>query len=157
MTARLLVGEATVEVRLLPAAAPCAVASFRGLADQGYYDGTTCHRLTTQAIYVIQCGDPTGTGIGGPGYAFADENLAGARYPAGTVAMANSGPGTNGSQFFLVYRDSDQLPAEYTPFGQVTAGLDVLRRIASDGTADHSGDGRPARPIRLTHVTVEEP
>lgn len=136
-------------------AAPCTTNSFRFLAQHKYFDGTSCHRLTTQGIYVLQCGDPTGTGTGGPGYAFADENLAGATYPAGTVAMANAGPGTNGSQFFLVYRDS-QLPPNYTPFGRITSGLGVVNTIAAKGDdgANGVGDGHPRQPVSLGQVTV---
>src|SRR5690349_3938594 len=104
--------------------APQTVASFLNLAKTGYWAPSPCHRLTTEGIYVLQCGDPTGSGEGGPGYSFADENLTGATYPAGTVAMANSGANTNGSQFFLVYKDT-QLPPSYTPFGKITGGLDV--------------------------------
>src|SRR5947209_6377383 len=106
------------------AAAPCTVNNFRSLIARHFYDNTPCHRLTTQGIYVLQCGDPSGKGTGGPGYTFADENLKGAKYPRGTVAMANSGPGTNGSQFFLVYKDT-QLDPNYTPFGTITKGLDI--------------------------------
>ncbi len=90
---------------------------------------------------MLQCGDPTGTGSGGPGYAFNDENLAGATYPAGTVAMANAGPDTNGSQFFFTWKDTTLAP-DYTPFGTVTGGLDVLQKIAA------AGDDQPERPRR---------
>ncbi|MQY31409.1 peptidylprolyl isomerase [Nocardia aurantia] len=135
--------------------APHTVNSFVFLAGQQYFDHSRCHRLTTQGIYVLQCGDPTGTGRGGPGYRFQDENLAGAVYPAGTVAMANSGPNSNGSQFFLVYKDS-QLPANYTPFGRITAGMDVLQNIAGGGTADGSSDGSPAAGVVLDSVAADQ-
>jgi peptidyl-prolyl cis-trans isomerase B (cyclophilin B) len=135
------------------AAAPCTINSLRSLAEAGYFDGTPCHRLTTQGIEVLQCGDPTGTGGGGPGYEFADENLEGATYERGTVAMANAGPGTNGSQFFLVYGDSP-LPPAYTPFGTITAGLEVLDEVAAAGS-NPPGDGAPVRPISLETVTVQ--
>ena len=138
---------------LLTSKAPCTVNSFVFLAQQKYFDGTKCHRLTTSGIYVLQCGDPTATGTGGPGYQFADENLQGATYPAGTIAMANSGTATNGSQFFLVYKDT-QLPASYTPFGTVTSGLDVLNKIAAKGVKGGGGDGEPALTTTLTKVTV---
>src|SRR3954453_3564816 len=114
--------------------APCTTFSFRFLTEHRYFDRTHCHRLTTQRLWVLQCGDPTGQGSGGPGYSFADENLTGATYKAGTVAMANSGPGTNGSQVFIVYADST-LPASYTPFGTVVGGLDVVKAIAAKGVA----------------------
>ena len=155
-TARLTVNGQPVDVQLLPDAAPCTVSSMVHLAGQDYFDGTSCHRLTTSAtLRVLQCGDPTGTGSGGPGYEFGLENTDGATYPAGTVAMAHrSGePGSNGSQFFLVYEDS-QLPPEYTVFGQVTAGLEVLTGIAAAGTADGSEDGAPKEPVTLDDVVT---
>lgn len=143
-----------VELTLLPEKAPCTVNSFAFLAAQKYFDGTPCHRLTTTpGLRVLQCGDPGGTGSGGPGYAFADENLTGATYKKGTVAMANSGPGTNGSQFFLVYADS-QLPESYTPFGTITAGLEALEAVAKGGADSPTGDGKPKLPVTLTTVTV---
>lgn len=85
---------------------PCTVGSFLSLAEQGYFDGSNCHRLTTSGIFVLQCGDPSATGMGSPGYRYADELDGSETYPAGTLAMANSGADTNGSQFFLVYEDS---------------------------------------------------
>jgi peptidyl-prolyl cis-trans isomerase B (cyclophilin B) len=129
---------------------PCTANNLRSLAHFRYFDDTACHRLTTEGIEVLQCGDPTGTGSGGPGYSFADENLEGATYPRGTVAMANAGPGTNGSQFFLVYGDST-LPPNYTPFGRVTKGLEILDEVAAAGTDDSNGagDGRPKLPITI--------
>jgi peptidyl-prolyl cis-trans isomerase B (cyclophilin B) len=132
--------------------APCTGTSFVHLVKARYYDFTPCHRLTTQGIYVLQCGDPTGKGTGGPGYAFDDENLTGATYPRGTLAMANSGPDTNGSQFFLVYRDT-QLAPSYTPFGTVTAGLDVLDRIAQAGSTP-VGDGHPNLSVTIDRATT---
>ena len=129
---------------------PCTANNLRSLAHFRYFDGTACHRLTTKGIEVLQCGDPTGTGSGGPGYQFADENLEGATYPRGTVAMANAGPGTNGSQFFLVYGDST-LPPNYTPFGTITSGLEVLDAVAKAGSDDSNGagDGKPKLPITI--------
>ena len=142
-----------VTVTLDAARAPQTVNSFAFLSGEQFFDHTHCHRLTTEGIFVLQCGDPTGTGTGGPGYKFTDENLAGATYPAGTVAMANAGPNTNGSQFFLVYSDS-QLPPNYTPFGRINGGMDVLQNIAAGGTKDGSGDGAPATDIVLDSVTT---
>lgn len=125
--------------------APRTVNSFRFLAGEGYFDHTRCHRLVDEGIHVLQCGDPTGTGQGGPGYTIPDENLdaeavGGGTYPAGTVAMANTynaqedkGRDTGGSQFFLVYEDSP-LPPDYTPFGRITEGMDVLAKIAAAGS-----------------------
>ncbi|MER5642594.1 peptidylprolyl isomerase [Kitasatospora sp. NPDC002227] len=142
-----------VTVALDAAKAPHTVNSFNFLAGEQYFDHVKCHRLTTEGIYVLQCGDPTGSGSGGPGYQFADENLTGATYPAGTVAMANAGPGTNGSQFFLVYKDT-QLPPNYTPFGKITGGLDVVQNIAGGGVQGGGGDGAPNANVVLNSVTV---
>jgi peptidyl-prolyl cis-trans isomerase B (cyclophilin B) len=164
--ATLTLSGGAVPVTLRGADAPCTVNSFASLAEQGYFDGTTCHRLTTDGIYVLQCGDPTGTGTGGPGYSFGDELKSaealeddpvgqGAKnYAAGTVAMANAGPDTNGSQFFLVYADSP-LPPSYTVFGTMdAAGLKVVKAIADQGTADGSSDGSPKTPTTIEKVTV---
>jgi peptidyl-prolyl cis-trans isomerase B (cyclophilin B) len=138
--------------------APHTINSFVFLAQQDYFDHTHCHRLTTSGIYVLQCGDPTGTGTGGPGYKFDDEYLndpaiQGGTYPAGTLAMANSGPDTNGSQFFLVYQDS-QLSAAYTPFGTITSGLPILQHIAKDGVSGGGSDGKPADTVVINSVPV---
>jgi peptidyl-prolyl cis-trans isomerase B (cyclophilin B) len=151
-TATLDTSQGKVVLSLDSAKAPCAVGSFRSLVRQKYFDGTPCHRLTTAGLFVLQCGDPSGTGSGGPGYAFGDENLEGATYKKGTVAMANSGPGTNGSQFFLVYKDT-QLGPQYTPFGTITAGLDVLDKIAKGGSTP-AGDGKPKLPVTITNATL---
>jgi peptidyl-prolyl cis-trans isomerase B (cyclophilin B) len=156
-TATLQTSQGDIPFELFTADAPCTVHSFRHLAETGFYDDTPCHRLTDQGIFVLQCGDPTGTGRGGPGYSFADENLEGAMYPRGTVAMANSGPDTNGSQFFLVYRDTE-LPPSYTPFGQISeAGLAVLDQIAAAGAAppDQNGNTAPNTPVQIVDVVVE--
>jgi len=131
--------------------APCTVNSFLSLLNQNFYTDTTCHRLTTEGIFVLQCGDPTGVGNGGPGYSFPDETFANDTYPAGTVAMANSGPDTNGSQFFLVYQDSSLAP-NYTVFGHFDAdSLKVLEAIALNGQDDsrRSGDGQPNEEVRI--------
>jgi peptidyl-prolyl cis-trans isomerase B (cyclophilin B) len=144
--------------------APYTTFSFQFLAGKNYFDNTNCHRLTTSGIYVLQCGDPTGTGSGGPGYQFQDENLnyfgapgssGSVTYKAGTVAMANSGAGTNGSQFFLVYKDSPLQP-NYTPFGTITKGLDILQTIAAGGSdnANGSGDGKPKLATTIESVTI---
>ncbi|MBB3157499.1 peptidyl-prolyl cis-trans isomerase B (cyclophilin B) [Microbacterium proteolyticum] len=133
---------------------PCTVESFVSLAQQQYFSNTECHRLTTSGIYVLQCGDPTGTGRGGPGYRFDDELDGTETYPAGTVAMANAGPGTNGSQFFLVYDDT-KLDPNYTVFGTMSPeGLAVVQSIAAAGTAGGAPDGAPANPVTITGVTV---
>ena len=148
----LTTSEGDITLTLSPSA-PCTTSSFAFLADKAYYDDTPCHRLTTEGIFVLQCGDPSGTGSGGPGYAYADEALEGATYPAGTVAMANAGPGTNGSQFFLVYEDT-QLPPSYTPWARVTGGLDVLKAIAAKGVEGGGGDGPPAEKVTIERVRV---
>jgi peptidyl-prolyl cis-trans isomerase B (cyclophilin B) len=126
------------------------------LAKAGYFDNSLCHRLTTSGIYVLQCGDPTATGSGGPGFSYPDENLPANvvnNYPAGTVAMANSGPGTNGSQFFLVFADTTLGP-NYTIWGKITKGLEIVQAIAKAGVKGGGGDGTPNTKIALTKVSV---
>ncbi|WP_030787180.1 peptidylprolyl isomerase [Streptomyces sp. NRRL S-920] len=148
------------------AKAPRTVNSFNFLVNKGYLDHTACHRLTTGGIYVLQCGDPKGTGKGGPGYSIPDENLKDKRlkgnvYPAGTVAMANQynarekkGRDTGGSQFFLVYQDS-QLPPDYTPFGTISdSGMKVLKKIAAAGESTGQGDGPPNATVVIDKATV---
>jgi peptidyl-prolyl cis-trans isomerase B (cyclophilin B) len=154
-TATMVTNRGSIVLKLDAAKAPCTVNSFVYLASKKYFDATPCHRLTTAGIFVLQCGDPTGTGGGGPGYEFADENLAGAVYPAGTVAMANAGPGTNGSQFFLVYKNTTLAP-NYTPFGTITSGLDVLAKVAAAGDDDSHGpgDGKPKLAVEISGVTT---
>ncbi|AWB92505.1 peptidylprolyl isomerase [Aeromicrobium chenweiae] len=138
-----------IKATLTPDSAPCTVSSFVSLAEQGYFDGTKCHRLVPG--FVLQCGDPSATGTGGPGYTFDDELKGDETYPAGTLAMANAGPNTNGSQFFIVLADSD-LPPSYTVFGSVDkAGLAVAQEIAKDGNA---ADGvAPAKDVVIESVS----
>ena len=144
-------------------AAPQAVASSISLIGSGFYEGITCHRLTTQGIYVLQCGDPNGDGSGGPGYSYGPvENAPSDNvYPAGTIAMARQGGNGNsmGSQFFLVYEDST-IPSDaaggYTVIGHITSGLpELITQVTSQGTADGTGDGAPKVPVTLTGVTVK--
>ncbi|MFI8188842.1 peptidylprolyl isomerase [Streptomyces sp. NPDC085946] len=149
-----------IDIALKASAAPHTVNSFDFLAGKGYFDHSKCHRLTTNGIYVLQCGDPTGTGTGGPGYTIPDENLKDKSlkdnvYPAGTVAMANTGQkNSGGSQFFLVYQDS-QLPPSYTPFGTVSeAGMKVLKKIAAAGENTGAGDGAPNATVVIDKATV---
>jgi peptidyl-prolyl cis-trans isomerase B (cyclophilin B) len=151
-TATITTNCGTIVVKLDGKHAPHTVNSFAFLAGKHYFDNTPCHRLTTSGIYVLQCGDPTGTGTGGPGYQFKDENLKGATYPAGTVAMANAGPGTNGSQFFFVYANTRLAPS-YTPFGTVVSGLDTLKKIAAAGS-NPPGDGAPVQPVVIESFRV---
>jgi peptidyl-prolyl cis-trans isomerase B (cyclophilin B) len=131
--------------------APATVSTIGFLANSNYYDATLCHRLTTSGIFVLQCGDPQGDGGGNPGFTFADENLPtanGVNYPKGTVAMANSGPNTNGSQFFLVYADTT-LPPNYSIWGVITKGFEIVEKIANLGTATGEPDGSPLYPVEI--------
>jgi peptidyl-prolyl cis-trans isomerase B (cyclophilin B) len=156
--------------------APCTAASFSFLASTKFFDNTPCQRLTTSGLYVLQCGDPSGTGSGGPAYTIPDENLpvnatpapgsspdptTGAQaqviYPAGTLAMANTGsPDTGGSQFFLVYKDTPLAPS-YTVFGKITKGLDVVTKIAAGGVGTGGAsatDGPPKLAVTINTMTV---
>jgi peptidyl-prolyl cis-trans isomerase B (cyclophilin B) len=145
-----------IVIQTLPELAPETVSSEVFLAESGFYDATACHRLTTAGIFVLQCGDPAGSGTGGPGYTVPDENFpaeAPNNYPAGTVAMANAGPGTSGSQFFLVYEDTS-LPAAYTIWGTIVSGLEVIQAIADVGGVGGATDGAPAQPIVINSATV---
>ncbi|RSS44386.1 peptidylprolyl isomerase [Streptomyces sp. WAC08241] len=153
-----------ITITMDAAKTPHTVNSFKHLADKKYFDGTKCHRLTTQGIFVLQCGDPQGTGSGGPGYTIPDENLgalgkAGAdgtvTFPAGTVAMANtSQPNTGGSQFFLVYKDT-KLPPAYTPFGKIdAAGLKTVQEVGAAGVAGGATDGAPKKAVTIEKAAV---
>ncbi len=139
-------------------AVPCTVNSFVSLTEQGFYDQTECHRMADTGIFILQCGDPTGTGTGGPGYSFADEGGPDMSYPAGTVAMANSGPDTNGSQFFFLVRDTP-FPPDYTVFGHLDeeslAVLVALVQRGHDGSYD-DGSGRPNPPIVIDKATLTQ-
>jgi peptidyl-prolyl cis-trans isomerase B (cyclophilin B) len=145
--------------KLDAAKAPCTVNSFVSLARPGFFVKSPCHRLTTAAagIYVLQCGDPTGTGTGGPGYSVPDELSGKETYGPGTLAMANSAqPNTGGSQFFIVYQNTP-LPPQYTVFGKLdAAGLKDVQKIARKGTdnAFGDGDGHPKVPVTITSVSV---
>jgi peptidyl-prolyl cis-trans isomerase B (cyclophilin B) len=149
----------SIVIDLLNNKATCTVNSFISLAAQNYFNTTSCHRLTTSSpLYVLQCGDPTGTGRGGPGYEFASENLTGATYPAGTVAMANTGaPDSNGSQFFLVYKNSTLAPS-YTPFGTIVSGLNIIQNVAKGGSDNSNGpgDGHPKQKVDIESVTIRK-
>ncbi|ONI78464.1 peptidylprolyl isomerase [Kribbella sp. ALI-6-A] len=142
------------------ALAPCTVKSFVNLVDQKYFDNTICHRLTVgEGLQVLQCGDPSASGSGGPGYSFKDEVFPELKYGRGTLAMANSGPNTNGSQFFIVYGDGSGLDPAYTAFGTVdAAGLKAIDKVANAGvipsSPDSPTDGRPATEVRITAATT---
>jgi peptidyl-prolyl cis-trans isomerase B (cyclophilin B) len=153
-TLTLMLNKAPLTLTLDQERTPCTTNSFVSLAGQGYFDGTACHRLADSGIFVLQCGDPTATGTGGPGYEFADELTGEETYPAGTLAMANAGAGTNGSQFFIVFDDT-QLAPNYTVFGMVdAAGLKAVRAIAAGGQDGSWGDGtgKPKLPAVITSV-----
>jgi peptidyl-prolyl cis-trans isomerase B (cyclophilin B) len=163
-----------ITFNLLNDKATCTVNSFVHLAQAGYFDNTQCHRLLTSGIYVLQCGDAYATaaaklscaatskiGTGTPGYDFASENLTGAKYPAGTVAMANEGSAnTNGSQFFIVFKDSTSgLTASYTPFATVSSGLGIVQNVAKDGYScqyAQAGGGAPKEKVIINSVTIKK-
>jgi len=168
-----------ITFNLLNSKATCTVNSFVHLAEAGYFNNTQCHRLVNGGIYVLQCGDPYATatakitcgstskiGSGTPGYDFASENLTGAKYPAGTVAMANEGTASsNGSQFFIVFKDSTSgLTASYTPFGTVSSGLGIVQNVAKDGyscqyvdpTTGQSSGGAPKKKVIIDSVTIKK-
>jgi peptidyl-prolyl cis-trans isomerase B (cyclophilin B) len=136
--------------------APITITVMSALANGGYFNRTLCHRLTTEGIFVLQCGDPTATGSGGPDFRYRDENLpaaGNANYPEGIVAMANSGPNTNGSQFFLVYKDTTLGP-NYTIWGRIVSGLEIVKYIAEGGVKDGSTDGAPLRTISIDKAST---
>jgi peptidyl-prolyl cis-trans isomerase B (cyclophilin B) len=159
-TATLATSQGTIAFAADTAGAPCTTYSFRRLAEAKFFDSTQCHRLSENETFgILQCGDPTATGEGGPGYQLPDENLGSIKdltYPAGTVAMANSGPNTNGSQFFFVYKQT-KLPPSYTPFGRVAKGLDVLQKIAKGGIIpgpNSATDGKPKLGVTIKTVRI---
>jgi len=171
--------QGTITIKLDVANAPCSAASMDFLANQKYFDGTTCHRLTTEGLYILQCGAPSGKGDGGPAYTYPHENLPTDQqpnYPAGVVAMANpSDPDSNGSQFFIVYQDTpgqidpstgqfqSALASNYSIIGTVSGGMDVVKKIADAGVAPDpkaspgtapATDGAPKLPVKVNTVTV---
>ncbi|OBI20173.1 peptidylprolyl isomerase [Mycobacterium sp. E2497] len=168
VSASMVTNQGRIGLMLANNESPCTVNSFASLIGQKYFDNTKCHRLTTSPdLGVLQCGDPKGDGTGGPGYQFANEyptdqyppNDPNAQqpvlYPRGTLAMANAGPGTNGSQFFMVYKDS-QLPPQYTVFGTIQPdGLATLDKIAKAGVAGGGEDGAPASDVTITSLLLD--
>ena len=159
-TATINTNRGAIVIDLLNSKATCTVNSFVHLAEAAFYNNTPCFRLSTADPYMLQCGDPTGKGSGGPGYEFANENLTGATYTAGTVAMANVSDvaNSNGSQFFLVYKDSP-LPPDYTPFGTIVSGLNILQTVAKAGYGpplSSGGGGAPKEKVQIESVTVKQ-
>jgi peptidyl-prolyl cis-trans isomerase B (cyclophilin B) len=144
-----------IDIELLPNAAPIAITHLSALILGGYYNETLCHRVTTSGLFIIQCGDPSASSFGLPGWFFNDENLpknSTNNYPAGTVAMANGGPNTNGSQFFITYQDST-IPPNYPIWGRVVDGLDILQFVASKGVMGGAKtDGMPAQTLAINSV-----
>jgi peptidyl-prolyl cis-trans isomerase B (cyclophilin B) len=138
--------------------APVTVQVMQALAVAGYFNNSLCHRLTTAGLYVLQCGDPTASGSGGPAFTYGNENLPAAtqnNYPAGIVAMANTGqPNSNGSQFFLVYQNTTLAPS-YTRWGTITKGLNIVQYIAAQGVSGGGGDGAPAQKVAIESVSVK--
>jgi peptidyl-prolyl cis-trans isomerase B (cyclophilin B) len=168
VSASMATNQGNIGLMLANNESPCTVNSFASLIGQKYFDNTKCHRLTTsQGLGVLQCGDPKGDGTGGPGYQFANEYPTDqyppndpkvqqpVLYPRGTIAMANAGPNTNGSQFFLVYKDS-QLPPQYTVFGTIQGdGLATLDKIAKAGVAGGGEDGPPATDVTIKSILLD--
>jgi len=171
-TATISTNRGPIVINLANSKATCTVNSFVHLAEAKFWDNTQCHRVSdSQGLYMLQCGDPTAkatkklscsgsneAGGGGPGYSFDDENLKGATYPAGTIAMANSGANTNGSQFFLVFQNTS-LSAAYTPFGTITSGLDILQNVAKAGTSctySGAGGGVPKDKVVINSVSIKK-
>jgi peptidyl-prolyl cis-trans isomerase B (cyclophilin B) len=161
MTITLNVG--VVEVEVATAKAPCSAASMTYLAGKNFFDNSKCHRLVTEGIKVLQCGDPSGSGMGGPTYKMAEENLPNVTdplkaYPAGTIAMAKTqAPNSTGSQFFIVYGES-QLQSDYTVLGKITKGLDLVAKIGAAGAVDDKGkaatDGKPKTEVIIKKLTM---
>jgi cyclophilin family peptidyl-prolyl cis-trans isomerase len=150
-TATMVTSKGSMTIALDPQAAPRTVNSFVFLARYHYFDGIVFHRVIPG--FVLQGGDPTGTGTGGPGYKFADELPAAGRYELGSLAMANAGPNTNGSQFFVISGpDGMRLPPSYSLFGKVVAGLDVVAAIDAIG----SSSGKPKEQVTIESVTITE-
>lgn len=152
-TANIDTSEGYIAVELFPQEAPKTVNNFVFLARQGFYDGVIFHRTING--FMIQTGDPLGTGTGGPGYKFADEPVK-RKYTRGILAMANAGPNTNGSQFFIVHGQDVGLPPNYTIFGQVTGGMETVDKIATAPTKRGGEGSTPVAPARIEHITVTE-
>ena len=159
VTVDLTTSQGALTFTLNRAAAPCTVASFVSLAQQGYFNDSPCHRVTTAGIFIVQCGDPSGYGTGNPGYFVPDEATGKETYPAGTLAMARTADANSGgSQFFIVYKDSPTLmqhlgTLQYTVFGTVSSGLATVQKVGKAG-AQSGTDGRPKLPLQILKATV---
>ncbi|MFO6504344.1 peptidylprolyl isomerase [Corynebacterium freneyi] len=161
VTVTLKTNNGDVPMELDRSMSPCAVNAIEHLAKEGYYDDTVCHRMTEGLLNVLQCGDPSGSGAGGPGFTFTDEypkdqtdTPTQVIYPAGSIAMANSGPDTNGSQFFLNYADS-QLSPDYSALGSMTPeGLEVVKKISEAGVVGSGQQTAPAEEVRIESASV---
>jgi peptidyl-prolyl cis-trans isomerase B (cyclophilin B) len=158
--------QGVIKIEVDTAKAPCAAASFTYLAGKKFFDNSKCHRMVTSGIFVLQCGDPSATGTGGPAYRFNEENLPTNRrpaYPEGTVAIAKTqDPGTSGSQFFICYKDVADLDAKYTVLGHVTEGLDIVKKVAAAGVtpdpqSQSAADGAPKLEVKILSLTMSAP
>jgi peptidyl-prolyl cis-trans isomerase B (cyclophilin B) len=150
--------QGVITVTLDGASAPCNVQSIKYLISKKYYDNTACPRSVNSGIFVVQCGDPSGTTSGGPTYTTKDENLTKVSYTEGTLAMANAGPNTNGSQFFFITKDSNgSLGKNYSVIGHVSGGLDILKKVATGGDdgSNQAGGGKPNVPLYFKTVTLK--
>jgi peptidyl-prolyl cis-trans isomerase B (cyclophilin B) len=157
-TAVFATNQGTITVTLDGASAPCNVQSIKYLISKKFYDNTACPRSVNSGIFVVQCGDPSGTTSGGPTYTTKDEGLTKVSYTEGTLAMANAGPNTNGSQFFFITKDSNgSLGKNYSVIGHVTGGLDILKKVATGGDdgSNQAGGGKPNVPLWFKTVTLK--
>ena len=155
-TAEVTTNKGSMTIALDAVAAPRTVNNFVFLARWHYYDGIVFHRIIPG--FMLQGGDPEGSGRGGPGYRFDDELPAPGRYEIGSLAMANAGPNTNGSQFFLVYKNTTGLQPNYTPFGTIVSGLKIVQNVAKAGSdnANGQGDGHPKEKVVISRVTIKK-
>ena len=157
-TAVFTTNQGVITVTLDGASAPCNVQSIKYLISKKFYDNTACPRSVNSGIFVVQCGDPSATTSGGPTYTTKDENLTKVSYTEGTLAMANAGPNTNGSQFFFITKDSNgSLGKNYTVIGHVTGGLDILKKVATGGDdgSNQAGGGKPKIPLWFKTVRLK--
>ncbi|MFD9732960.1 peptidylprolyl isomerase [Umezawaea sp. NPDC059074] len=145
--------QGVLAVDLDPSLGPCSVEAIRFLVKKKFYDGSSCHRLTTNpSLQVLQCGDPSGSGTGTPGFRYDDKLPVRGDYVRGVVAMANAGPGTNGSQFFIVY-GAAQINPDYPVVGKVSSGMDLVDAVVAGGVVGGKQDGKPVKPMTFTSVT----